>query len=139
MKAKEYMQQAFFLDKKINSLIRQLNNLRDQATNTTQIMSDMPRNPSGETSKMESRVVDICDLRDEIMKQIGKLMELRKDMMDIVMAVPDPECQLILQERYFEMLTWGDIACDINRSIRSAQIMHAKALDEVQKILDRRT
>ena len=47
MKAKEYMQQAFFLDKRINSLMRQVNNLWDQATNITQVISDMPRNPSG--------------------------------------------------------------------------------------------
>ena len=37
MKAKEYMQQAFFLDKRINSLVRQVNNLWDQATNITQV------------------------------------------------------------------------------------------------------
>ena len=138
MKAKEYMQQAFFLDKRINSLMRQVNNLWDQATNITQVLSDMPRNPSGETSKLENRVVDICDLTDEIRKQTDKLKELRKEMMGVVMKVPDPEYQLILQERYFEMLTWEDIACDINRSVRSAQLMHGKALEVVQEILDKK-
>ncbi|MGN0262794.1 MAG: hypothetical protein ACI4DX_00080 [Oliverpabstia sp.] len=138
MKAKEYMQQAFFLDKRINSLMRQVSNLWDQATNITQVLSDMPRNPSGETSKLENRVVDICDLTDEIRKQTDKLKDLRKEMMGVVMKVPDPEYQLILQERYFEMLTWEDIACDINRSVRSAQLMHGKALEAVQEILDKK-
>ena len=138
MKTKEYMQQAFFLDKRINSLMRQINNLWDQATNTTQVISDMPRNPSGEISKMESRVVDICDLTDEIKKQTDKLKKLRKEMMVVVEEVPDPEYQLILQERYFEMLTWEDIASDINRSVRSAQLMHGKALEAVQDILDKK-
>lgn len=138
MKAKEYMQQAFFLDKRINSLMRQVSNLWDQATNITQVLSDMPRNPSGETSKLENRVVDICDLTDEIRKQTDKLKDLRKEMMGVVMKVPDPEYQLILQERYFEMLTWEDIACDINRSVRCAQLMHGKALEAVQEILDKK-
>lgn len=137
MKAKEYMQQAFFLDKRINSLIRQVNNLWNQATNITQVISDMPHNPSGDTSKLENRVVDICDLTDEIRKQTDKLKALRKEMMGVVAKVPDPEYQLILQERYFEMLTWEDVACDINRSVRSAQFMHGKALEVVQEILDK--
>lgn len=137
MKAKEYMQQAFFLDKRINSLIRQVNSLWNQATNITQVMSDMPHNPSGDISKLENRVVDICDLTDEIRKQTDKLKALRKEMMGVVAKVPDPEYQLILQERYFEMLTWEDVACDINRSVRSAQLMHGKALEVVQEILDK--
>ena len=87
---------------------------------------------------MESRVVDICDLTDEIKKQTDKLKKLRKEMMVVVEEVPDPEYQLILQERYFEMLTWEDIASDINRSVRSAQLMHGKALEAVQDILDKK-
>ena len=138
MKAKEYMQQAFFLDKRINSLVRQVNNLWDQATNVSQVISDMPRNPSGSTSKLEDRMVDIVDLTDEIKRQVENLKALRKDMMGVVLQIPDPEYQLILQERYFEMLTWEDIACDINRSVRSAQLLHGKALEAVQEILDKK-
>ena len=137
MKAKEYMQQAYFLDKRINSLIRQVNNLWDQATSITQTISDMPRNPSGDKSKMASQVVNIVDLTDEIEAEMGKLKELRKEIFGVVSLVSEPEYQLILQERYFEMLSWEDIAADINRSVRSAQMLHGKALEEVQIILDR--
>ena len=138
MKAKEYMQQAYFLDKRINSLVRQVNNLWDQATNISQVLSDMPHNPNKEGSKLENKIVDICDLTDEIRKQTEKLKKLRKEMMAVVSKVPDPEYQLILQEKYFEMLTWEDIASDLNRSVRSAQLLHGKALEEVQAILDKK-
>ncbi len=138
MKAKEYMQQAYFLDKRINSLVRQVNNLWDQATNISQVLSDMPHNPNKESSKVENKIVDICDLTDEIRKQTEKLKKLRKEMMAVVSKVPDPEYQLILQEKYFEMLTWEDIASDLNRSVRSAQLLHGKALEEVQAILDKK-
>lgn len=138
MKAKEYMQQASFLDKRINSLVRQVNNLWDQATNISQVISDMPHNPNKEGSKVENKIVDICDLTDEIRKQTEKLKKLRKEMMAVVSKVADPEYQLILQEKYFEMLTWEDIASDLNRSVRSAQLLHGKALEEVQAILDKK-
>lgn len=138
MKAKEYMQQACFLDKRINSLVRQVNNLWDQATNITQIINDMPHNPNRGGSKAENKILDICDLTDEIKKHTGKLKKLRKEMMGVVSKVPNPEYQLILQEKYFEMLTWEDIAADINRSVRSAQMLHGKALEAVQDILDKK-
>ena len=136
MKAKEYMQQALFLDKRINSLIRQVNGLWDQATNVTQVISDMPRNPGGETSKLESRIVDIVDLTEEIKVQMENLKNLRREIFEVVSQVSDPEYQLILQERYFEMMTWEDIAGDINRSVRNVQQLHGKALEEVQIIID---
>lgn len=136
MKAKDFMQQAFFLDKRINSLMRQVNNLWDQAISTTQIISDMPRNPNGGGSKLETKVLDICDLTAEIEQQMQAMKRLRMTIFEVVSQVDDSEYQLILQERYFEMLSWEDIAADINRSVRSAQLLHGKALAEVQKILD---
>lgn len=84
MKAKEYMQQAFFLDKRINSLVRQVSNLWDQATSVSQVISDMPHNPSKSTSKLEDRMVDIVDLTDEIKGQAERLKILRKEMMGVI-------------------------------------------------------
>ncbi len=136
MKAKEYMQQACFLDKRINSLVRQVNNLWDQATNITQVISDMPHNPNHDKSKIENKVVDICDLTDEIRRQTKELKKLRMEIMVVIEKIPEPEYKLILQEKYFEMMSWEDIASDINRSVRSAQLLHGKALEAVQKILD---
>ncbi|MCR5105429.1 MAG: DUF1492 domain-containing protein, partial [Eubacterium sp.] len=127
MKAKEYMQQACFLDKRINSLVRQVNNLWDQATNITQVISDMPHNQNHDKSKIENKVVDICDLTDEIRRQTKEVKKLRMEMMVVIEKIPEPEYKLILQEKYFEMMSWEDIASDINRSVRSAQLLHGKA------------
>ena len=40
MNAKEYLNQAYWLDRRINSKLEQLSSLRDMATKTTSIMSD---------------------------------------------------------------------------------------------------
>lgn len=138
MRAKDYMMQGCYIDKRINSLVRQVNNLWDRATNVSPVLSDMPRNKRSSASKVEDIMVDIIDLTDEIKKQASLLKDKRIEIMGVISQVPRAKYQLILQEKYFEMLSWEDIAADIDKSVRCAQMMHGKALEEVQKILDKK-
>lgn len=50
MNTKEYLQQAFYLDKRINSKLEQVESLNALATKANSTLSDMPKNPNGETS-----------------------------------------------------------------------------------------
>ena len=49
--AKEYLKQAFYLDKRINSKLEQVESLNALATKATSTLSDMPKSPNRGTSK----------------------------------------------------------------------------------------
>ena len=70
MTAKEYMEQARYLDMQINSKIEQIRNLNELATKATSVYSDMPHSPNRNTSRMEETVVKIIDLESEIDRDI---------------------------------------------------------------------
>ena len=72
MTAKEYMEQARYLDMQINSKIEQIRNLNELATKATTVYSDMPHSPNRNTSRMEETVVKIIDLESEIGKDTAR-------------------------------------------------------------------
>lgn len=80
MTAKEYMEQARYLDMQINSKIEQIRNLNELATKATTVYSDMPHSPNRNTSRMEETVVKIIDLESEIDRDIDALVNLKREM-----------------------------------------------------------
>lgn len=136
MTAKEYMNQARYLDLRISSKIAQIDRLNDLATHVTSTISDMPRSSSPDPSRMETTICKIVDLEHEITEDLARLMDMKKDLQRVVDSVSRPEYQVILQKRYLEMEHWEEIADDMNYDVRYVQKLHGRALAEVQDLLD---
>lgn len=139
MRAKEYMMQARYLDQRIRSKMNEIQQLNDLATNMTAIISDMPKAPSGSTSRIEDTIVKIVDYENEVQENINQLLLLKKEIEDTIARIPEAEFQLILHKRYMEMCPWEDIAQDICKSVRWVQVIHGRALERLQEVLDAET
>lgn len=131
MTAKEYLGQARFLDMRINSKIQQVASLNELATKCTATISDMPGNPNCGGSRMADAVIKIIDLQEEINRDIDKLVELKRDIMEVIRAVPNVEYQTVLEKRYLCFSAWEQIAVDMNYSIQHIHRMHSAALNEI--------
>ena len=68
---KEYLSQAFHIDKQLKSKLEQLSVLRELATTTTQPLSDMPGSPNRNIDRMENAIIKIMDMENENVNQIG--------------------------------------------------------------------
>lgn len=131
MTAKDYLLQARFLDDRINSKTQQIASLNELATKCTTTFSDMPRNPNRGHSRVEECVIKIIDLEDSIKKDIEKLVDLKKEIMGVIKAVPNVEYQTLLEKRYLCFITWEQIAVDMNYSMQHIHRMHSAALKEI--------
>lgn len=136
MKAKEYLQQARFLDNRINSKIQQIESLNDLATSCSAVISDMPRNPNRGGSRMADAVIKIISLQEELNQDINALVELKREIMGVIKAVPNAEYQTLLEKRYLCFISWEQIAVDLNYSIQHTYRMHDAALKEIDCILE---
>ena len=136
MTAKEYMNQARYLDLRIRSKVAQIDRLNDLATHVTSTISDMPKSSSPDPSRMETTICKIVDLERDITEDLGHLMDLKQELQQVVDGVSRPEYQVILQKRYLEMEQWEDIASDMNYDVRYVQKLHGRALADVQELLD---
>ena len=131
MTAKDYLLQARFLDDRINSKAQQIVSLNELAAKCTTTFSDMPRNPNRGHSRVEDCVIKIIDLEDSIKKDIEKLVDLKKEIMGVIKAVPNVEYQTLLEKRYLCFITWEQIAVDMNYSMQHIHRMHSAALKEI--------
>ena len=132
MNAKEYLKQAFYLDKRINSKLEQVESLNALATKATSTLSDMPKSPNRGSSKLEDTIVKIVDLQEEINKDIDKLVDLKAEMVGTIKQIQDKELQVILEKRYLCFETWEKIAVEMNYSIQHIFRLHSKALKNIE-------
>ena len=63
MNAKEYLSQVMYIDQRINSKLEQVTRLRENVTNCTATLSDMPRPESG-GAKGDQRSERSCSAAD---------------------------------------------------------------------------
>ncbi|AQU05389.1 hypothetical protein B1778_01235 [Dehalococcoides mccartyi] len=132
---KKYLSQARYLDMRIDSKIQQVAALNDLATKCTSTLTGMPRNPNHGTSTMADAVTKIVDLQAEINRDIDELINLKKEITDVVKSVSNPEYQTILEKRYLCFLSWEQISVDMNYSMQYTFRMHDRALTEVDAFL----
>ncbi|MGF3066967.1 DUF1492 domain-containing protein [Facklamia sp. P12950] len=131
MNTKEYLKQAFYLDKRINSKLEQVESLNALATKATATLSDMPKSPNRGASKLEDTIVKIIDLQEEINRDIDRLVDLKKEIADSIFSLKDKEEQTVLEKRYLCFNTWEQIAVDMNYSIQYCFNVHRNALKTI--------
>ena len=128
MNAKEYLSQVMYIDQRINSKLEQVTRLRENVTNCTATLSDMPRPDSPNKQRMEETICKIVDLEREINADIDRLVDLKAEARKAINAVSDPVQQLILELRYLCYKPWLEIMAELGLSETSIYRIHGEAL-----------
>lgn len=130
--ARNYLEQAYRIDQRINSKIEQVASLHSLATKANSTLTDMPGSPNRNIHRMEDIIVKIVDLENEINHDIDTLVELKTEIMQVIKQVSDLELQTLLEQRYLNFRTWEQIAVDMGYNVRHLYRMHDKALKAVK-------
>ncbi|MCI9189474.1 MAG: DUF1492 domain-containing protein [Lachnospiraceae bacterium] len=130
--AKNYLMRAYRVDQRIENKLEQIQLLNDLAAKATVTYSDMPGSPNRNVHKMEDVLVKIIDIKTEINADMLELVDLKKETMDCIKQVDDPELQLILELRYLNYVGWEQIAGDLGYGIDNVFRLHRKALDFIE-------
>jgi hypothetical protein len=132
MNKKEYLSQALYLDKRIKAKERQLDWLKDHAVYVSPQISDMPKTPRAHRSTMEEAVVKILDLETEIRDGITMLVQLKKDIGEVIRGTNSMACETLLEMRYLTFMSWEEIAAQLGYSQDYIYHLHRKALSLVR-------
>ena len=135
MTAKEYLSQAYWLDRRINSKLEQLSSLNDMATRSTSVMSDDVVSRTRNVHAMEDVIAKIVDMKAEVNAEIDRLVDLKRDMTRLIKLVKNPQYQLILEMRYLTYKSWREIAEALELDDRYVYKLHGLALREFEKYL----
>ncbi|GHV27012.1 hypothetical protein FACS18948_3680 [Clostridia bacterium] len=119
--------QAYRIDRRIDSKMQQVKSLRDLAVKATSTISNMPRNPSPNLQPMETIVERICELEEEIVRDIDTLVDVKKELYTAIKQIQNVRQQMLLELRYLCFKTWSEIAEEMNCSDRDVYRLHESA------------
>lgn len=135
MNAQEYLSQAFQLDQRINSKLEQVSMLRDLALKTTSVLQDDKVQNTKQQSPMESALVKLMCLEEEINDDIDQLIDLKRELATFVSELENPSYRLLLELRYLSGSTWEEVATIMGYDVRWVYRLHRKALKEANRLL----
>jgi len=120
MDAKEYLEQARYLDMRITAKLAQLDELH-------RLM--LQAGGSG------SITAKIMTLQEETDRDVDELVALKKEIMAMIRRVSKPEYQTLLELRYLCFWTWERISMNMHYSQSQLFNLLPCALKEIDKIL----
>nr|DAT76422.1 MAG TPA: Protein of unknown function (DUF1492) [Caudoviricetes sp.] len=134
MTPKEYMEEAYLVDQIIDAKLEQVQSLKELSTKATSTISDMPRSATPNLKQMETVICKLVDLQREINCDIDRLVDLKRERMQVIKYLDRPEQRVVLELRYLNFKKWSVIASITGFSIRQLYRIHDEALNSLKKI-----
>jgi hypothetical protein len=131
MNAKEYLSQAYGIDKVVNSKLEQVKSLHELATKATSTLSDMPHSATRNVHRMEDVIVKMADMESEINRDIENLISLKQEIGAAISVVTNPTYRTLLELRYLCFKDWNSISETMHYDNRYVHKVHGRALREV--------
>ena len=136
MNAYDYLSQAYMLEQRIQTKLQHVSSLRSLAQTVSSFTGNEPVVHTRNVTQLEDTVIKIMEQEQELNAEIDRLVDLKREIMEVLDEVKDMNYRLILEKRYLCFLTWDQIASDMNYSRRWVLNQHDKAVDVVAKILE---
>ena len=133
MNAKEYLSQAFYLNRQIKAKQKRLEWLKDIAPGPSISFSDEPRGArNAKASMVENAAIKVVALEEQLAADIIRFVEITKEIESVIKAVGSIEQRTILEMRYLSFMEWDEIASRMGYSQRYVFYAHSRALRAVR-------
>ena len=129
MTAKEFLQQGWHIEQRIEKRKDERERLMTKLTNGVQQLSGMPR---GGVHDWTDTAIKIAELDKMLMADIDCLVTLKADICKAIDAVEDMRYRRLLELRYRHYESWEQIAVDMGYDIRWVYRLHGEALNQVK-------
>ena len=128
---KLYLNQAFYLDRQVNSLIKVKEETVSLAQRCTANYDSIGTTNASKTNRQENIYIKIADQSKQIDEQIDKLVDIRNEIEQLINTVSDTDGQSILRMRYLAYMPMTDIADIMGCDRRTIYRKYNKSIEEL--------
>ena len=128
----EFLSQAYHIDLRINSKLEQLESLNSLAAKATAAFGNEPVSGSRDVHRREAVICKIVDLQNEINADIDRLVDIKREVREMIESVPSVEGRTILEMRYINYKKWEEIAVSMHYVLRNVRYIHDKAIEYLE-------
>ena len=125
-----YLAQARQIDGLIQAKLEQIAQLRASITRGTAMLSDMPR--GGPMRDWTDTAARVADMETELREQINLMIDVKGEITEAILTVPDMELRTLLNYRYLTGWSWGRIADAMHYDRATIWRKHKEAIAAVQ-------
>ena len=133
MTAKEYLSRYRWQNDRINAKLEQVAELRRKAQTVSSGSSDGTHSstPYDRVGEITARIVD---LEREINDDIDRCIDIQREVLSAISAVPDERLRTLLEYKYVNCLTLEEIAVRMGYCYMQICRLHGKALSAVKML-----
>lgn len=133
MTAKEYLSQAFYMNRQIKAKERRLEWLREIAPGPSMRFSQEEKSKGDPRSSLvENAALKVVELEEEIASDILDLVRVMKEISSTISRVDSMECRTILEMRYLSFMEWDEIISRMGYSRSYVFRLHGEALNAIR-------
>ena len=133
MTAKEYLSQAFYMNRQIKAKERRLEWLREIAPGPSMRFSQEEKAKGDPRSSLvEEAALKVVELEEEISSDILDLVRVMKEIASTISRVDSMECRTILEMRYLSFMEWDEIISRMGYSRSYVFRLHGEALNAIR-------
>lgn len=136
MDAKEYLKSIKRMDVMINGMIRERDQLRGMRYKITQVLNPVKVSGGGTNEGFTGASNRLIDLEEEINREVDHFADLKQEAGDMLKRLEDPKHYEVLHRHYILFESLEKIAGDMDYTYRWICILHGRALQCFQKVLD---
>ena len=139
MTAKEYLKQISVLNERINNSLNHIDDLRQKATTmglSSSLGTERVQSSGSSNDKIGDLVLKIVEYEHMANQNIDEYIDKKNEAVELINLLDNATYIEILTMRYFDQLSFEEIAVTINKCWRHTVRLHGYALQEFQKIID---
>lgn len=138
MESTKYLREIKKLDSIINSQLDEVDSLYAMITRITPVLKDDVVTGSGNTDKIGNAIAKITDLKEEINRDIDKLVDKKREASSLLKKLENPLHYEVLHKRYVLFESFEQIALEMGYTYRNICYIHGRALQAFDRILKER-
>ena len=131
MTPKEYLQQAYRIDRKIKLDIEKLSAMRSALFGKAVSYESDGSQHTPHGNGIEAAMLRVLEYEERINAEIDRLTDTRLKIEQVINLVPDDTQREVLTRRYLLYQKWEYIAVEMNYNIKWIFKLHGKALSKL--------
>ena len=130
MEVKEYLEQAFWIDRNINLDIELVKDMKSSLCGRSSLSEC--GHSSSKSNSTEKTLVKIVDFEKRINDEIDMLINKKIEIESNINCLESWKHREVLKRRYVMLMTWDEIAKSMNYSKQHVQRLHKSALQKMR-------
>ena len=130
MEVKEYLEQAFWIDRNINLDIELVKDMKSSLCGRSSLSEC--GHSSSKSNSTEKTLVKIVDFEKRINDEIDMLINKKIEIESNINCLESWKHSEVLKRRYVMLMTWDEIAKSMNYSKQHVQRLHKSALQKMR-------